>query len=340
MKEKSTQKNEPERNIVDEMAASFNLGDKIEVLETKLEKLSDTELSSEELESWHHLYGICAFQRGDHQEALERFKNGNQLFPENAQIKFSLAQEYIYTHQPGEAFPMFDECMFPRVPREYGLAMSRYAYLFGEYERGIKYLEKFFELYRKIKVLDDHFLYVRGLPFFGTAWSHLSAHYVLAGKVKEIFKILKELSSVCHDYHFEFLGRELEALVNDDYSDLLPSLEKKREEILAFNLPSGYHDMKIAVVKSGLRETYQESISTLDSVVLTEKDHPWLEDVRVLAKAENANRFGESLEEGKFLDRFLTNQPLLLEPDHAVSFGFLRYQELIKPKVGILLALD
>jgi len=140
-----------------------------ENFEKELIAINKNELSQKEIESWYHLFGICAFQQKNHDLAKERFNEGLQRIPNSSDIKFSLAQEYIFLGNSDKAFQLFDECIFPEIPRDFALAESRYAYLFSEYEKGISYVLDFFRLYKEVKILDDHFLYIRGLPFLSTA---------------------------------------------------------------------------------------------------------------------------------------------------------------------------
>lgn len=326
---------DPDRNIVDELVNKLSQEGDLEKIENALIGLKSKELNDAELESWHHMYGICAFQRSEHDLAAKRLLEGLHLCPNSNQLKFSLAQEYIFLSRSNEAFPLFDECVFPSISREFALAMSRYAYLFSEYDRGIKYLENFFEAYKEVKILDDHFLYVRGLPFFGTAWSHLAAHCILSQKVGILETITNEVSSTCHDYDFDFLGIELRSIVTNDFSAMIEPLRTRIEEIVAYGSPTGYIDLRLSVFESFSEDSYQGAIKKLDSVKLGESDFPWLADIRTLAKAEAASRFKETVE-SELLTSFLKNQSMLFEPDHAVSFGLLSYQELLKPKVGIV----
>jgi hypothetical protein len=54
------------------------------------------------------------------------------------------------------------------------LAQARYAYLFNRCDDGFLFLRPFFEAYRQLRVLDDRFLYMRGVPFFETFWGYLA----------------------------------------------------------------------------------------------------------------------------------------------------------------------
>jgi len=326
---------DPTRNIVDELANRISQEGKIEQLEVALAGLKSTELNETELESWHHLHGICAFQRSEHELALERFQEGLRECPESSQLKFSTAQEYIFLSQPNEAFPLFDECPFPSVSSAFTLAMSRYAYLFSEHGRGIKYLENLIEAYKNIKVLDDHFLYVRGLPFFSTTWANLAAHCVLSDQQEFLQATTEEIGSICHDYDFEVLGMDLQAVVSNDYSAMVEPLQARIDASKNYTGHDGYMALQLSVFHSFSSETYPIAMETLEKRKLSDNDFPWLEDMRTLAKAAVSNRFREDSETG-LIDSFLENQPLLFEPEHVVNFGLLTYQETIKPRAAVL----
>lgn len=55
-------------------------------------------------------------------------------------------------------------------------------------------------------------------------------------------------------------------------------------------------------------------------------------DIRTLAKAEIAHRFSNPDIERKRVDEFMARQSMLFEPDIALNFHLLRYQELLKPR--------
>ena len=74
------------------------------------------------------------------------------------------------------------------------------------------------------------------------------------------------------------------------------------------------------------------SLAVLDAVRLTPADHPWLADIRTLAKAELYHRFDMPDREQSALSEFWPRQPLLFEPNHAFTFGLIDYQETLKPR--------
>lgn len=325
--------NQSQPNRVDELANRLQTEGRIKDLEPELKKLKQSTLSPEEQESWWHLFGIVAFQDGRDTEALERFKEAYARFPKSSQICFSLGQQYIRAQDPEKGFELFRACTFPAVPREYALAQARYAYIWNRYSDGLLFIRPFFDAYKQLKILDDHFLYVRGLPFFGRWWSYLAAFSILSNDTGELESITNFAADNFHDYDFAYLKAELCAYRDDRPEHLLPEAEKRIASAPEGNFPNGYGRMIVAVIQARMASNFDDAKGLLANVTLSEQDFPWLEDVRTLALAEVAHRFGEvSIEQGH-VDAFIQRQPMLFEPDIALNFHLLRYQENLKAKV-------
>lgn len=60
-------------NIVEDLYINLQEKNSIHMLEDELKKLDRGSFNDAELESWHHLYGICSFLKNDHEEAKARF---------------------------------------------------------------------------------------------------------------------------------------------------------------------------------------------------------------------------------------------------------------------------
>jgi hypothetical protein len=320
---------------VQELANTLQREGRAQELEGELTKLDLQTLSAGELESWWHLYGITAFQDGREAEALARFQEGYEKFPASALIRFSLGQQYIRTGAVEEGFALFRAGKFPEIPREYALAQARYAYLWNRCDDGFLFLRPFFDAYEKLRILDDHFLYVRGLPFFGQWWSYLAAFSILAGDVQELEKVTTFVTKHCHDYDFEYLNTELQAHRDDRPDLLLGRLEARLRTTEAGSFPTGYTRMNIAVIQARTAPTAEAARHVLSEVVLSPQDFPWLVDIRTLALAQVAGRFGDAALENGQVETFLARQPMLFEPDIALNFHLLRYQERLKPRVSL-----
>lgn len=77
--------------------------------------------------------------------------------------------------------------------------------------------------------------------------------------------------------------------------------------------------------------TVEAALAELDAVQLASNDHAWLEDIKTLARAELFHRFENREGEEAALAQFWPRQAMLFEPNHAFYFGFVDYQELLKP---------
>ncbi len=324
----------PAPNRIDDLATALKGAGRVPELERELRAIDPASLSPAEQASWWHLYGIAAFQTGREAEALARFQEAHRRFPDSPQIRFSLGQQLVRARDLEKGFSLFRSCRFPEVPREFVMAQARYAYLCNRHEDGRLFVRPFFEAYRQLKILDDHFLYVRGLPFFGRAWGHLAAFCILSGDLEELETVTRWVAENGLDYDVGFLQAELAAGRDDNPGLLLEALEKRLGGLPEESAPSGYTRLCIAVAKARTAETRDAAETALSGVTLTGQDVPWLEDIRTLAQAETARRFGFPADEDARVRAFLARQPMLFEPDIALTFHLLRYQELLKPRVA------
>jgi hypothetical protein len=318
-------------NSVEALANALQHEGRVEDLERELDKIEKSKLSEAELESWWHLYGIAAFRAGREQEATARFEEAHRRFPSSAHIRFSLGQQYVNARQIERGFELFRSCLFPQVPREFVLAQVRYAYLWNRYEDGRVLLRPILDAYKELRILDDTFLYIRGLPFFGTWWSYLAALSILGNDTIELEAVTEYVTQNCCDYDFEYLKAELVAYRDDKPEEILPFVEQRLTGADG-SFASGYSRMQCAIIKGRVASSQKQAEDQLDSIVLSDNDFSWLGDIRALAKAEIAHRFEQLDVETQRIAEFLDRQPMLFEPDIAISFHLLRYQERLKPR--------
>ncbi len=324
-----------QEKVLEQLKQHQNLSssEDIKAFEKAFEALDIKKLNDEDLNRYHHLYGICAFRCSDHEVAKERFKKGLQDCPDSAAITFSLAQEYIFLNQPDKAFPLFDKCVYPNVPSSFILTMSRYAYLHGEHDRGIDYLIPIFNHYDELKILDDTFVKMRELPFFEETWGHLAAHCTLyegSSYIDLLYDMTEHTMEVCHDYDFDLLKLEMMAAVTKNYDELIEPIKQIRDSRKNDGLSTGYEDLKIAIFESFKLKSFDEACERIGRVTLTDNGFPWLKDIRTLAFAEAAYRFDNEDECIWQTRAFLVQQSMLFEPNIALDFGLLGYQEKIK----------
>ena len=127
-------------NAVDQLANRYMSEGRLAEFEQALTSIDRSALSAPERETWWHLYGIEAFRTERDAEALRRFEEGLQHFPDSQPIRFSLGQQCIRLGQVDRAFELFKQCQFPDVSREFLLAQCRYAYLWDRYADGLTML--------------------------------------------------------------------------------------------------------------------------------------------------------------------------------------------------------
>ncbi|MCE0499031.1 MAG: hypothetical protein LV481_13915 [Methylacidiphilales bacterium] len=326
---KNAEPAKPSTNRVEELANKLHQERRGDEIESSLQKFDYKSLTDREKESWHHLMGIEAMRRGDKNLALKRFQEATQLFPESHTIRFSLAQEQLDRGEIEQAFRNFDLCLFPKLPARWALAQARYAYIWDFPERGMNCLRPIFKAYFDLKIADDHFLYIRGLPFFGQTWHYLVCFAWMKRDFSEAQQITNDSAAKLSDYDFEKHKSFLNCFLNSDFAPFAEKLRGLIQECSKQNWPVGIQSMQLAGLVADLEQDFSTAERSIAAVQLTATDFPWLEDVRTILLAKLNHKHGRPDEE-KYKQQFLQKQKLLFEPDHAVAFFLLEYQELLK----------
>ncbi len=319
------------KNTVEELANRLAKEGTTPALEAELARLGPKRLKGEELEAWHHLWGVAAFRRGDRAAALQRFQEAHRQFPSSGLIAFSLAQEYEFAGRIPEMFALFDRFRFPSLPASHALAQARYAYLWSETSRAIEFTLPILDVYRQLRIVDDNFLYMRRLPFFSVTWGTLGAFYTLRNDLPAFLSLTNDLASRLQDYDFAGILSFLRAAMENDFSGYISSLEEYRKAYEARGIPSGLLAMKAAVLATRKAANPALAQRDLDSVKLTDQDFGWLEDIRLLAGIDILTGHGQVSPPHALVTDFLRRQPLLFEPNHAFDFQLITIQEALKP---------
>lgn len=306
-------------NRVEELANGLARQGKAGDVESELDKLNRADFSESELESWYHIRGIAAFTRGDRPLAMSRFLEAHAAFPSSARIAFSLGQEYEYVGDVESMFGFFDRGLFPKLPAQYALAQSRYAYLWSDLHRAISYVEPVLNAHFQLGIADDTFLWIRRMPSFSQTWAYMAAFAEVTGNLETLEEMTQRAASHLKDFDVSFLSDFLSCMKRKDFS--------RYEAFLSRG--TGYERTRAAVMHALRQKGYSQALEVLGSVRLADNDFPWLNDILLLANCEAAHRCEPSAE-AELLERFFGRQPLLFEPDHAVSFRLLDYQESLK----------
>ena len=314
----------------DELANRLQREGNADQLEQELQRYWVSRLSEKDKESWFHLWGITAFQRRDRAEAFQRFKEGLEACPSSQNLLFALGQEYEHRREIESMFECFDKCSFPNVPSQFMLAAARYAYLWSRPDKAAAYVAPVAETYFKLRVADDHFLYVRGMPFFSQTWEYPVAFAWLRKDFRPTDNYIERATEQLTDYDFPAVRRFYECVKSGDYGPEIKGLEE-RLKTWDSRFPSGYLRVQLAALKARSSGNLESALAFLADVSFDSKDFPWLVDVLTIHRAWAYQRAGNASREATETNRFFAKQPLLFEPDHAISFGFLPYQETLKP---------
>jgi tetratricopeptide (TPR) repeat protein len=178
---------------------------KTDLLEQELQKFDPSKLTGKEKETWHLYWGIAAFRRGDRRQAFHRFTEAYALCPDSHEIRFSLGQEFEARGDVDKMLNLFRSCEFPHISSRHVLTASRYAYLWNRPDAAAEFLQPIFKAYFELGIADDHFVYVRGLPFFGETWSYLLCYAILTNNLRSIRDVTDHAKAKLEDYDFNNL---------------------------------------------------------------------------------------------------------------------------------------
>lgn len=303
---------------------------RIDALGPELERLVLAAPNEREARDLDFYRGIAAFRRGDRSAAFALFKAADARHPGDAEILFSLGQEHEFRGERDAMLACLRRAPFPKVPSSYVLMSARYCYLWDKPEDGLAFLEPFFAAYLALGVPDDHFVYVRGLPFLSETWDTALVFWKELGRLDEARRRLDDFRGRLPDFYDEPVALALEALATGDDSALVERARRLAEEDGTFR---PYFQLQ-AAVRESLRAEPSEGLRRLRAFAVNDPPFAWLEDMRALGLAACARRAGADAgnEEEDCLRRFFAAQPMMFEPRHPLNFGLLAYQETLKPR--------
>ena len=280
---------------------------------------------------WYRARGIVEFRTNQRARAREIFEEGVRQFPTSGWLNYGLGQEYEAQGRIEEMAACFRHVRLEQVGSPTVLAMARYYYLWNRFELGQRVIQPIFDRYYELKIADDMFLYMRGLPMFDESFGYRATFARLAGKLDQARYELARAGADLSDADVERLGLDLEASRTGNWEPVLAYLESLLPSIGA-GMPTGQLRMKRALLRSRGAMTVEAALADLAAVQLATADHAWLEDIRTLARAELFHRFDMRDREQAALSEFWPRQAMLFEPNHAFNFGLIDYQETLKPR--------
>jgi tetratricopeptide (TPR) repeat protein len=294
-----------------------------------LDRIDPQKLDKPQAIQWYTSRGLAAERLGRRDEAVSTYSEGLRRYPDSSALH-SIRGRIL------EEEGRFDEALvhFRSVRLDDGgghavMTAARYCYLWDALEDAVALHAQIFTAYFSLRIADDHFLYMRGLPFFSRAYGAQAALLVLSGRTEEARNLLESSESYLSDlYGTEEERLTLEATLGQP-TGLIEHLsgEAKPEGGEAL---WGHAGMRLAAWRARESDQPAQAEQWLESVALREDDWPWLEDIRLLARIAAARKTGELQQEDWRIAEFFERQPLLFEPEHAFHFGLLDEQEALK----------
>lgn len=319
----------PASGPIDQLVNQYGPRGRWNELGAVLDQLNRASLSAAELERWYHARGIVEYRTDQRARASEIFQEGLQHFPNSGWLNYGLGQEFEFQGRPDDMAACFQRVRLTDVGSAAILAIARYHYLWDQLALGQEATQPIFDAYYQLKIVDDMFLHIRGLPMFSVAFGHRATFAHLSGQIDAARSELARARSELLEYDFQGHQLDLEATATGDWQPVMDKLDATIKSLDA--RLTGSLRMKRAVLLSRRAATVAAAVAELDGCELSANDHAWLADVRTLARAEACYRLGDAHGEQAALSLFWPKQGMLFEPNHAFNFGFIGYQERLKP---------
>ncbi len=279
-------------------------------------------LTPQELEAWAHAWGIAALRSGDSLEALKRFEKAYEQYSESQDIRYSLAQQCEQVGLVERAFELFDQQLFPEIPVHFAQVQVHCAYLWDRHEQGRAYLRPILDAYLEMGDLDSHLMFMRGLPPLETIWGCAAAIAKLSGEWEELESFTQKLEAKNEEFQDGWLSERLNSLRDGTALEL--------DSVMECDPSDNYPRLRKAIALARSDKELGQAQARLDKILIGRQDPEWLHPVKRIALAEVGQCFSDQEMESEHKQAFLEALPLLLEPNIALEFHLLEYQERLK----------
>jgi tetratricopeptide (TPR) repeat protein len=295
-----------------------------------LDRIDPQTLDESEAIRWHTSRGAAAERMGRRDEAVSTYSEGVRRHPDSSVLQAVMGR---LLEEEGR----FDDALqhFRRVRLSDGggsavMTAARYCYLWNAFEDAVALHTQIFDAFFSLKIADDTFLYIRGLPFFSQAYGAQAAVLVLNGSADEAKDLFERSETQLSDLNgIEDERLTLSATLGQPTGLIKYLSAEAQPDGGAF---SGYTRMRLATWQARGSDQPAEAERLLASVTLQEGDFPWLEDIRLLASIAAARKTGELRQDDPRIAELFKRQRRLFEPDHAFHFGLLDEQEILKER--------
>lgn len=325
-----TKETVPKKTEVEKILDKYaNAGDFNSIIR-ELDNLDFDNLPSEEQEDWYFFRGVSEMRINNRDKALTIFETGFEKIPTSQRLAFSIGQEYEYKGDKDTAIKYFTKVKYSHQTAEFYNRIMQYFYLWSKFDQGIKMIQPILDTIYGLGIIDDTFLHIRELPFFSQIYpAKIVFSYLDNGSVDqdEFIKYKDKFGAE----EIEPIENLMKALINKDYEPIIVSTQSILERVRKDKFPSAFQELQIALFQNKKENNLNNGLKRIDKITISDNDFPWLNDVKTLGKAELAGRLGDKQKENELLDKYFETQLLMFEPFISFDFGFVDYQEKIKP---------
>lgn len=310
---------------VEEILSDVDSEDPQEML-AALDGIDPATLAHGEAAEWYWHRAVLLATLGRARAALAAAEQGLGQVPDSSRLHFIRGRLLEDTGRVDEAFRSFAAVALEDSDAEHVLAAARYAYLWDRPADGLKLVEQIVDRYRVVRTLDEEFLFSRGLPAFEEVLGYVATFGRMEGEPARGPELLEEARRHWKEGFFDGLDERLARFLEGDDAPLERYLTEEAPRVDAGE------ELDLALLRARRAGSLEGALRLLDDIEVGEEDEAWLDELRILGRAEAYHRFGCHDEEERALEAVRAAQPLLFEPDHVFHFDLFACQERMKER--------
>ena len=216
--------------------------------------------------AWHRARGLAAERSGRTGQAGEVYLAGLERAPHSSWLHLLAGQVLERQGRFEEALPHLAAVRVDDAGGPAAMTAVRDLYLWSAWQEARTVLDSVFDVYWRLGVADDHFLWTRGLPFFSEAFGARAAVEVVTGRPGAALEILERSERDLAELSTEMLRLTLQAATGERG----PLLERLDARLVAPDRlePPGYDAMRAAVWAAADDPDLESAVARLAAVEL------------------------------------------------------------------------
>lgn len=297
----------------------YGLGKVRDQVDRVLTDFVPDDLNDLERESWFFHRARGADDGHDRTEAMRRAQASFRMMPESAKIRLQLVRQHEYAGQTDEMFRLIDNMKLRPHEMGYAMVAAHFAYLWDDYDRGVKSLQPLLDFYRPgMQVNPAH-----NIPNIAAPLWSLAGLCASSGSIHVAQSSLDKLTQRFGENPEPTVQMFVTAVKSCDFNPLI----KQAEETLTFS--EGMLPLQSAILRA------QQTISPIEAsrIVAAVKIPSWrhdLDSVRHIFMSGLAREAGEDDQQHNLTQHVLGRMPMLLAPELVGFFNLAESMDSFK----------